>query len=393
MQNKRLSLCMIVKDEGQLLEKSLNSVKDYVDEMIIVDMGSPGRIVEKCKQFSTQIFKFPWNGSFSDARNFGLEQATGDWILWLNPGEEVDKQDAKKLREILAYDDLVLFVRRIDYYIDQAYAYSTKKIQMEMRLPRLFQNHKGFKFMYKVHEMLNIEEVYKRHKVKQKFRTVPITIHHYNVVHSFIKQIKESEETIKIIKEEIKQAEHSPWLEYFLANEFYRQKKFQEAFAYVNHSIQGFLKELKIPPAVVYRLKYLILINGGSLENILPGIERALILYPEYVELHYLKGIVQFSQKMYEEALETFNHCLQLGEESIYMIMKGVGSFYALYYKGLCYEKLGDIKSAVKSFIEAAEISPAFELPMEELRKLLNKHKKYFENIPEDLTTKHYYPS
>ena len=67
-----LSLCMIVKDEGKTLERCLNSVKSFINEIIIVDTGSKDNTVEIAKKFNAKIYKFKWIDDFSAARNFAF---------------------------------------------------------------------------------------------------------------------------------------------------------------------------------------------------------------------------------------------------------------------------------------------------------------------------------
>ncbi len=68
-----LSLCMIVKDEEEFLPQCLDSVKDVGDEMIIVDTGSTDRTIKIAESYGAQVYHHPWQGSFSEARNYGLQ--------------------------------------------------------------------------------------------------------------------------------------------------------------------------------------------------------------------------------------------------------------------------------------------------------------------------------
>ena len=75
---------MITKNEEFFLEQCLNSVKDLVDEIIIVDTGSNDKTKDIARKFTDNIFDFEWCDDFSAARNESLKHATGDWILVLD---------------------------------------------------------------------------------------------------------------------------------------------------------------------------------------------------------------------------------------------------------------------------------------------------------------------
>jgi len=96
-----LSLCMIVKNEEQHIVKCLKSVRDVVDEMIVVDTGSTDKTVDLSRVFGAKVFDFPWTGDFSAARNHSLNQATGNWILILDADEVISPLDHKRLRKTI----------------------------------------------------------------------------------------------------------------------------------------------------------------------------------------------------------------------------------------------------------------------------------------------------
>ena len=96
-----LSLCMIVKNEEKHLVRCLRSVRDVVDEMIIVDTGSTDKTIDIAKVFGAKVFDFPWTGDFSAARNHSLAQATGDWILVLDADEVISARDFDELKALI----------------------------------------------------------------------------------------------------------------------------------------------------------------------------------------------------------------------------------------------------------------------------------------------------
>lgn len=91
--NSSVSLCMIVKNEEGCLARCLASVKPLVDEMVVVDTGSDDRTVAVATLYGAEIYRFDWNGSFSDARNYALGKASGAWILTMDADERIAAQD------------------------------------------------------------------------------------------------------------------------------------------------------------------------------------------------------------------------------------------------------------------------------------------------------------
>lgn len=94
-----ISAKYIVKNEADNIVKSLNSVKDKVNEIIIVDTGSTDKTIEVIdKWYSSlgiinkpmlKVFSHEWNG-FADARNFAISKCTGDWIVVVDGDETLE---------------------------------------------------------------------------------------------------------------------------------------------------------------------------------------------------------------------------------------------------------------------------------------------------------------
>ena len=97
---RTISLCMIVRDEEEMLPATLSAVAPFVDQMVVVDTGSTDRTREIAREAGAEVHEFEWTGSFSDARNESLRHATGDWILWLDADEQLVAEDGPQLREL-----------------------------------------------------------------------------------------------------------------------------------------------------------------------------------------------------------------------------------------------------------------------------------------------------
>lgn len=83
-----LSVCMMVKNEEKNLERSLSSIQDIADEIIVVDTGSSDRSPEICEHYGAQVFYHPWENNFSLHRNQSIHYASGEWLLILDADEE-----------------------------------------------------------------------------------------------------------------------------------------------------------------------------------------------------------------------------------------------------------------------------------------------------------------
>lgn len=97
-----ISLCMIVKDEEQLLPRALGNLGDFADEIIVVDTGSTDDTVAVAKSLGATVIHYDWQppGHKGAARNAGIDVARGDWIVVLDADEIL--QDPAGLRAWLA---------------------------------------------------------------------------------------------------------------------------------------------------------------------------------------------------------------------------------------------------------------------------------------------------
>ncbi|PQQ47700.1 tetratricopeptide repeat-containing glycosyltransferase family 2 protein [Bacillus thuringiensis] len=152
-----LSLCMIVKDEERTLEKCLESIKGIPDEIIIVDTGSIDRTKKIARTWTQKIFDFEWNDNFSDARNFSFNQASMDYILWLDADDILLPEDYQKLlrlkQELHEEYDVVSMIYHAGF--DQY-----NNVLTSILRNRIVKREKNFKWCGVVHEDLDINNTY-----------------------------------------------------------------------------------------------------------------------------------------------------------------------------------------------------------------------------------------
>ena len=100
MKQPRLSLCMIVRDEEAMLPDFLAAVDGLWDEFIAVDTGSRDGSAAILAGAGATVVPFTWCDDFAAARNASLEQASGDWILFLDADERVSPALARQIRQL-----------------------------------------------------------------------------------------------------------------------------------------------------------------------------------------------------------------------------------------------------------------------------------------------------
>jgi tetratricopeptide (TPR) repeat protein len=97
-----LSLCLIARDEEEMLPGCLASARDAVDEIVLVDTGSRDATLRIAREMGAHIAQVPWNDDFSAPRNAAFALATGDWVLVLDADERLAPGSGARLRASLA---------------------------------------------------------------------------------------------------------------------------------------------------------------------------------------------------------------------------------------------------------------------------------------------------
>ncbi|HEX5447407.1 MAG TPA: glycosyltransferase [Pirellulales bacterium] len=91
---------MIVRDNEHTIRACLESVRPWVDEMIVVDTGSRDATPDICRELGARVESLAWPDSFAEARNESLKYARGEWIFWMDSDDVIDAEKGRKLREL-----------------------------------------------------------------------------------------------------------------------------------------------------------------------------------------------------------------------------------------------------------------------------------------------------
>lgn len=345
---------MIVKNEEKTLSKCLNSVKNLVDEIIIVDTGSTDETKKIARKYTDKIYDFDWINDFSKARNYSFLKAKMDYIMWLDADDVIPKEELKKLLELKKELNKKVDIYMLKYNVGFD---ELDNCNFSYYRERIIKNDNIHKWIDRVHEYMPLigkieyKDIYIEHKKEYHF----------------------SNRNLKIYKEmEKNKEEFSPRNEYYYARELVTHKNYKKAIKY----LKKFLKN-----------------NLGWVEDNINACE---LLYKCYKLLKDQKA-VRCLYKSFEYDIPRSKICYNIGQDyqdknlydeavfwyKIALISfenKGNGFYEKDYEKFLpllnlvvCYDKLGKINEAKACHEMAKSLKPKHPSVIH--------NEKYFEKI------------
>src|SRR3989338_5574939 len=231
-----ISLCIIAKNEGKRLDHFLTHHEPLVDEIILADTGSTDNTKKIAgKHSKVTLFDIPWEDDFSKARNETLKRATKDWILILDPDEEIAVVDFKKIRRATNVEKADAYMlQQVTPVLEQRPSYLVSSTPVQNILVRLFRNHQDISFRYRVHEIVESVLVEK----KKNIFSLPVIIHHQSLQQE--KKLLEAKHEYykKLIALELKELpqDPKPWFE--MGSYYYFREKYKDALPYFEKAAQ-----------------------------------------------------------------------------------------------------------------------------------------------------------
>ena len=205
---------MIVKNEEAALPRCLESVADWVDEVVVVDTGSSDGTVEVAGAFGARIFHHPWEGDFSKHRNQSISYAGGEWVLIMDADEVLRKGDGPRLREIASCREIDSAMFVVVSSLNRGLSRGLKnQIRLFRRRPDIF--YQGI-----VHNQL---------QGCKSTRSYPVHIDHYGYDLAPEAQRKKFERTSTLLKRQIRHEPDSYWHRHNLAVCYATHFMFEEA--------------------------------------------------------------------------------------------------------------------------------------------------------------------
>ena len=187
-----LGLAMIVKNGAGTLGNCIASVAGVTNQIVIADTGSSDGTVQLARDLGAEVFDFPWQDNFAQARNAAVQALTTDWVLVMDDDEELDPEARDKIPALLNSAGIGGYLVTLRNYLFfrfglGAHAPSTQPVNSaipraerarayaDFPLCRLFRRHPEIYYVGRVHELVEP----RIHALGLELAPANFVIHHF----------------------------------------------------------------------------------------------------------------------------------------------------------------------------------------------------------------------
>jgi glycosyltransferase involved in cell wall biosynthesis len=324
-QGLTLSLCMIVRDEEEMLPRCLSAIADAVDEIVIVDTGSSDRTIEIAKSFGATVIEREWTGSFSDARNVSFDAATSDWIMYLDADEVIFREDLDKLRALTGRT-----WREAFYLVETNYTGEEGDgMALTHNALRVFRNRPEYRFEGRLHEQI---AQHLPGYLPERIEHTTVRVEHYGYLGSVRSAKEKSRRNIELLKAQQAESPPTPFLHFNLGSEYAAADdaaaalaEFERAWAMIQ-SEQDVLGYEFVPTLMVRLVKALRF--TGRAEDAIARADEGLKLFPGFTDLVFEQATASVVLGRRQDAVRYYKQCIELGDAPAkYTATRGCGTY------------------------------------------------------------------
>jgi tetratricopeptide (TPR) repeat protein len=305
-----LALCMIVKDEEEMLGKCLEAVAPAVDEIIVVDTGSTDRTIEIAKSHGAKVIEQAWTGSFSEARNTSFEHATTDWIVYLDADEVLVADDVARLKS------LTRRVWREGFYLAlTSFTGETGDAgAVTNSVLRVFRNRPDYRFEGRLHEQIahNLP-TYAAGRIEQS----SVRVDHYGYLGAVRDAKEKSRRNLELLKAQQAESAPSAFLHFNLGTEYAAIGDYASALTEFERSwslVQAGGEEGNdYVPTLVQRLVTALRACGRP-EDAIAQAEDGLKRFHGFTDLVYAQAQAALALGHEQEAIAYWERCVEMGD-------------------------------------------------------------------------------
>lgn len=297
-----LTLCMIVKNEERFLDRCLASVREVVDQIVIVDTGSTDKTCQIASEWGADIFTFDWCDDFSAARNVSIEGAKCDWILWMDADERLQQSSIAELKTLLQPEE-----NPVAYNLHIASRVEGGKGLHLSGAHRLFTNHRGIHFTGRIHEQISPSLV--EQGGEERFSN--ITIDHLGYDQAEVDQSAKAQRNLKLLLQMVRENPQSGYAHYQLAQQYGLMDKHQKAYKHfkVAHRMQQFAPPMRASLLNTMAETCFKLNRKNQAQSLC---RESLQLMPEQVGAHLLLYRIALAEGNEERAMEVLQQLAKM---------------------------------------------------------------------------------
>ncbi|RKY88243.1 hypothetical protein DRQ09_03190 [candidate division KSB1 bacterium] len=375
-----ISVCMIVKNEEEMLPRCLDSVIDIADELIIVDTGSTDKTVEIAKSYGAKVYHHPWKNSFSEARNHTHEHATKDWIFSIDADEELEREDIPKI---------MMAKWQKDYDAICVAIYSSLPGQLggvsrgKHYYPRFYRRRKDIYYYGIVHNLL---------KMPENSAMSDIRIYHYGYDLDQKRMWEKFKRSLSLLLKQVDENPDDPFVRFNIAQMYLSRNFSNEAEEHIHRALKILSPENEEQQHLYLMSLYqlaLVHFRRGEWDKGKECCYKALKVKSDYIDPLLALGWLYLHKNEYKKSIEVMRKFLKCRESHLkenkysFLILNKIGSDYEAYYvMGECFRREGNLKKA-NEFLEKSEKSnPYFWLIYKskgDIAKEENNYKKAIE--------------
>ena len=338
-----LSLCMIVKDEDEMLGKCLAAVAPAVDEIIVVDTGSSDRTIEIARSHGAKVIEQPWTGSFSDARNASFEAATGDWIVYLDADEVLVADDVNRLKALTGRVWREAFYLVLTSYTGELGDGSA----ITNSALRVFRNRPHYRFEGRLHEQIAHHlPTYAAGRIEQS----SVRVDHYGYLGAVRDAKEKSSRNLELLRAQQAESAPSAFLHFNIGTEYAAIGNHAAALTEFEHAwqlIQSRGEEGNdYVPALVQRLVTALRATGRT-EQAIARAEEGLQRFPGFTDLVFVQALASLNAGLQDDAIAYWERCIEMGDApSRYGATIGAGTHRPRIALAELYMRRGDLGRA-----------------------------------------------
>ena len=338
----RISACVITKNEAENLPRWLKSAQGFADEMIVVDTGSSDETAVIAAKAGAKVYSFQWRDDFSAAKNFALDRATGDWVVFTDADEYFTEESVPCVRPLIKeYDAADQFdgfiVQLINIDMDTGAFLGTQAM-----VQRIFRRAPWLRFVGSIHE--HVENL-SGDPGRQMMIAPGLTLYHTGYSPRIIRQKAVRNLNFMLArraegKEDILDAYH-------LMDCYYTLQDYPKAAQYAHEAMR-----CEIQPAGAEDRPYAVLLQAlilmqASDDEVAAAYRTACAAFPHKADFPLIYGVYAWERGNFRAAWEAERTGTHLHEEYYHE-----GDFSALLAPG-AYAHLGEL-SALRGEMEAA---------------------------------------